>query len=87
MTRYVDVDFMGAMDENWREGADRPGRSPNDWKDIPWDEEQEQIYTHKLLRHFAQSRNLEMSTKQRRKHLAAVACNANILWYHSHDES
>lgn len=79
--RLVDEDFIDAMHSEFYAGCDKQGRQYWDWKNIKWSNEQKLLYTAKLIGHMAKSIRAETS-EERLKHLAAVACNANILWHH-----
>jgi hypothetical protein len=75
--KLIDDEFIEAMAEVMREGADRPGRVLNGWRDLEWTVETEKLYYAKLIGHAAQAmRPCDLN------HLAAAACNALIIWYH-----
>ena len=78
---FEDWRFIEAMVFNWIDGAQRPGREPNGWKIIPWDRKTRFKYFKKLMGHAAQAFAAQDITEAR-KHWAAVACNANILFHH-----
>jgi len=61
------------------------GREFGDWQRLNWDKTYEQLYEAKLIGHFAQAMRSD-SAADKCKHLAAVACNACILWYHAKKE-
>lgn len=74
----VEPSFIMAMASIMELGL-KNGRQPGDWKDIPRDQALEQ-YRDALLRHaFAEDESED--------HLAAVACNAMILWWHRRQET
>lgn len=77
----VDLDFVAAMCNVYRAGLTTPGREPNGWKLLAWDDEHREEYVSKILRHlhaFTQTGS--------REDLAAIACNANILWHHAAED-
>lgn len=79
--KLVDDEFTDAMHQEFYKGANKDGRAYFDWKRLKWDSDKELLYIAKLLGHVAIGiRAGDYQT--RRRHLAAVACNANILWYH-----
>lgn len=73
-----DFDFAAAMCDNWAEGI-KDGRQANDWQTMEWDKETRAKYLGKTLRHMYQCINAT-NPGEAKKHAAAVACNANILW-------
>lgn len=78
----VDDDFIDAMADNFYNGVlQNTGRQHYDWKKLKWDHKWQLLYTSKLIGHLAAANRAE-SAEDRKMHLAAVACNANILWYH-----
>ena len=70
----LDLNFAAAMCDNMEKGI-KDGRKANGWKtmhpDIP-------AYEAKILRHLREWQN----TGDKR-HLAAIACDANIIWHHA----
>ena len=70
--------WLIAVASNWAGGV-KDGRAPFGWLTMQWDHEMEAKYIAKTLRHFSLAEtapSLEIKTK----HLAALFCNANILW-------
>lgn len=82
--KLVDEDFIDAMHNEFYAGCDKKGRQRWDWKNIKWTDTQEILYTAKLVGHMAEGLRAE-TAEERKKHLAAVACNANILWHHQRE--
>ena len=75
----LDLDFAAAMCENFAAGvAQDPDREPNGWQTMDWDSPTESLYEAKILRHLHEWRR----TRDPR-HLAAIACDANIIWTHA----
>ena len=72
----LDLDFCAAMCENWQAGV-KNGRQLNDWYFLKG-EENKRKYESKILRHLHGAK--KTFGEDRKKHLAAIACNANILW-------
>jgi hypothetical protein len=73
----LDLGFCAAMCRNWEAGI-KEGRTANDWETLPQTNETRDRYAAKVLRH------LHEYVEQRgvaAEHLAAIACNANILWH------
>lgn len=70
--------FTNAIVENWQRGL-KDGREPFDWRTMPWDKDVEYKYLSKSIRHFIMA-DLAISQDEKIKHLAALFCNANILW-------
>jgi len=73
----LDLDFAVDMCVNYAEGV-KDGRKENGWKDMKWTPEIEAEYKAKILRHlhgFEKTHDV--------KNLAAIACNANIISYHT----
>lgn len=80
----LDERFLDAMADCFYRGVRKNGRAFNDWKTRKWDNNLKLLYTSKLIGHVA--KGIRAATaEERRKHLAAVACNANILWHHEKD--
>jgi len=79
-------DFIDAMAQEFFEGTKKKGRVWNDWKALNWSKEYELLYTAKLMGHLAKAVRAD-NPFDKKKHLAAVACNANILWFHSEKET
>jgi hypothetical protein len=82
--RLVDDEFIDAMHGCFYLGVEEHGRVQWDWKRLKWDSNTQLLYTAKLLGHVAKGIRAE-TAEERRKHLAAVACNANILWHHQRE--
>ena len=74
----LDVEFLQAMNANWLDGANRTGRVVNDWRAIERTLENVRKYFEKLSRHADQAK-CAGTLAVAQAHLAAVACNANIL--------
>jgi hypothetical protein len=73
----LDLGFCAAMCRNWEAGI-KDGRKANDWETLPQTNETRERYAAKIMRH------LHEYVEQRgvaAEHLAAIACNANILWH------
>jgi hypothetical protein len=73
----LDLGFCAAMCRNWEAGI-KDGRVANGWETLPRTNETRDRYVAKILRH------LQRYVEQRGvavEHLAAIACNANILWH------
>jgi hypothetical protein len=73
----LDLGFAAAMCRNWEAGI-KEGRTANDWETLPRTNETRERYAAKIMRH------LHEYVEQRgvaAEHLAAIACNANILWH------
>ena len=57
-------------------------RKAHDWQDIPNTIENRDKYLSKIVRHASKGYYSDPTKlNEQRKHLAAVACNANILWH------
>jgi hypothetical protein len=65
------------MCENWQSGI-KNDRTANDWKKYKITQPNIDVYEGALMRHLHGAK--KTSGKERQKHLAAIACNANILW-------
>lgn len=78
----VDYDFLHAMDTCLVDGAMKPNRTLGDWKKRKWSLEQNALYAAKILGHLARAMRAG-NTDDARRHIAAIACNAWILWYHA----
>jgi hypothetical protein len=74
----LDLDFCAAMCENFQEGL-TGDRVENGWKSLKSTTENLNKYEGALMRHFHLAKKAVLS-EDRKKHLAAIACNANILW-------
>ena len=70
--------FLNAICENWMDGI-RDGRSAFDWQQMGWNTVVEKKYIAKTLRHFIHA-EIDVPLGSQTKHLAALYCNANILW-------
>lgn len=75
----LDTAFLFAMISNWLDGADRPGRVVNGWRDIEPTGINVITYFAKLERHLNAAIDAGDKTEAQ-AHLAAIACNANILF-------
>ena len=82
--KLVDDEFCDAMHDCFYKGMQKDGRVKWDWKRLKWNENTQLLYTAKLLGHMAQGLRAETAA-ERCEHLAAVACNANILWHHQRE--
>ena len=82
--RLVDDEFCDAMHDCFYKGMQENGYVKWGWKRLKWDHETQLLYTAKLLGHVAKGIRAE-TAEERREHLAAVACNANILWHHQRE--
>lgn len=69
---------LSAIADNWMEGI-KGSRKAFDWRTMPWDNSVEEAYLAKTLRHLVQS-DMALTLDDKIKHLAALFCNANILW-------
>ena len=76
----IDLNFVAAMEKCFAAG-NKNDRKPNDWRDMPYTKNTHDVYLSKILRHAASSYSGTFSGETKRQHLAAVACNANILWH------
>lgn len=76
-TRFelLDLDFAAAMCNNFEEGI-KGNRMPNGWKNMKPTPETMMRYRAKILRHLH-----NYGTTGNPQDLAAIACNANILWH------
>ena len=79
--RKLDNDFLDAMADCFHKGVKKDGRAFDDWKTMDWGDNMQLLYTSKLIGHMAKGIRGD-DPHERRKHLAAVACNANIIWHH-----
>jgi hypothetical protein len=73
----LDLGFCAAMCRNWEAGI-KEGRTANDWETLPRTNETRERYAAKIMRHlhgYVEQRGVAA------EHLAAIACNANILWH------
>jgi hypothetical protein len=73
----LDLGFCAAMCRNWEAGI-KEGRTANDWETLPRTNETREQYAAKIMRHlheYVEQRGVAV------EHLAAIACNANILWH------
>jgi len=77
----LDEDFLDAMADCFWVGTFKHGRAYDDWKRLKWNDRLQLLYTSKLIGHMAKGIRGD-NVQEKRKHLAAVACNANILWHH-----
>ena len=75
----IDLNFIHAMDECFKAGI-KGDRKANDWKDIQGTIENQNKYFAKINRHAARAFTCDSYEKAMR-HLAAIACDANILWH------
>lgn len=76
----LDLDFAAAMCGCWQAGI-KDGRRANGWKNMEWTPDTEQEYKAKILRHLQAYFNAD-SPKEAQQHAVAIACDANILWFH-----
>ena len=75
---FLDFSFLAAMAECWSNGLQGTDE-PFSWmRLLPWTADKENSYLSALMRHLALYRRTRDP-----KHLAAVACNANILWHYA----
>lgn len=70
--------FLSAVADNWHYGV-RGKRESFDWMRMRWDNNVSNAYVAKTLRHFIEADRATTQDDQL-KHLAALFCNANILW-------
>ena len=84
MNLFLDEDFLDSMADCFCKGSTKDGRAYFDWKRLKWNPDLKLLYTSKLIGHMANGIRAN-TAKERREHLAAVACNANILWHHEKD--
>lgn len=80
----VDLDFLHAMDACLLRGAMKANRTLGDWKKREWSLEQNALYAAKILGHLARAMRAN-NMDDARRHIAAIACNAWILWYHARE--
>jgi hypothetical protein len=74
----IDLRFMGAMATCFKGGI-KDGRKAFDWMLIKPDTENAQKYRGKILRHLLDAALTE-DMPRAMQHMAAIACDANILW-------
>jgi hypothetical protein len=74
MINYLREEFIEAMQENMSRGV-KDGRKAHDWvdKDFDWADDRFAAIHRHLYKY---------SDTDNPKHLAAVACNAMMVWYH-----
>lgn len=70
--------FLNAIADNWLDGI-KDERIAFGWQDMHWDKSVEMAYVAKALRHFVQV-DMATTADEKIQHLAALFCNANILW-------
>lgn len=70
--------ILSAIANNWYDGI-KGGREAFDWMKMNWDHSVEEVYIAKTLRHLVQA-DMSFTLTDKIKHLAALFCNANILW-------
>jgi hypothetical protein len=70
--------FLNSIADNWLEGI-KDEREAFDWQKMEWTEAIELAYIAKTMRHFVQV-DMVVTLDERVQHLAALFCNANILW-------
>ena len=70
--------WLSSIADNWRDGI-RGSRIAFNWMNMRWDTDVEAKYLAKALRHLSQA-DMACNAESRINHLAAVFCNANILW-------
>ena len=70
----LDLDFAAAMADVFGAGV-KDGRAAGDWRGHPQTDETRDKYRAKILRHLR-----EYTNGNGREHLAAIACDACILW-------
>lgn len=75
----LDPDFLRAMNENMELGNQKDNREPNDWKELNEREDQDRLDA--IFRHYNKYRDTNNL-----HHLAAIACNAMICWWHEQNE-
>jgi hypothetical protein len=73
----VDMDFTQAMAQIFAEGI-KENRVANGWKNIKWSPANEARFFDALLRHVHQA----LKEPDNLKHVASIATNANVIWYH-----
>jgi len=76
-TRFdlLDLNFAAAMCDNMEDGL-KDDRTVNGWKGMDWNVDLLEAYEAKILRHLH-----AWQTTGDVQHLAAIACNANIIWH------
>jgi hypothetical protein len=70
--------WLASIADNWARGI-KGDRVAFNWMSMHWDTDVEDKYLAKALRHLAQA-DMAVNAENRIKHLAALFCNANILW-------
>lgn len=75
----IDIKFVEAMERCFKAGI-KEDRKANDWKEIALTDENIKKYFAKINRHAARAFLCD-SYENGMPHLAAIACNANILWH------
>lgn len=70
--------FLSAISANWASGL-KDGRKAFDWMMMNWNMYVEGLYVAKTMRHLIQA-DTSQTPDLINKHLAALFCNANILW-------
>lgn len=75
----ADLDFIGEMCKNFEAGL-KDGRKPNDWKNIEPTPLNLNTHTGKIMRHLHNVSTMDLEVEDARRDLAAIACNANILY-------
>jgi hypothetical protein len=70
--------WLASIADNWANGI-KGDRVAFNWMSMHWDTDVEARYLAKALRHLAQA-DMAGNAENRMKHLAALFCNANILW-------
>jgi hypothetical protein len=74
--------FLEQIVERLEDGI-KDGRKANDWQDRQPGPETEDGYFDACLRHLIAARYESDNAPNAREHLAAVAANAMIMWYHA----
>lgn len=70
--------ILNAIADNWLLGI-KGDRKAFDWHTMHWDDGTETLYIAKTVRHLVQA-DMALTLEDKIKHLAALFCNANILW-------
>jgi hypothetical protein len=76
----LDLGFAAAMCHSWQLGV-KHGRTANDWQHLPRTDETRDRYVAKILRHLQGYVEAGDDRAVKCEHLAAIACDANILWH------
>lgn len=82
----VGLDFIESIAHVFQKGFEKENRKPNGWKELTWTDESENCFYDALLRHVKGS--MESKNKiDKLIHLASVAANAYIIWWHNNEFS